>query len=171
MTVPTTASEDLLDSTQDGPQRASRRWVMIVVTLALVAAAAVGFQALQPDPVPTPESAQETTASTDGERVVDRVLVDASAARLYGDLEPGGGQNFFTAASAAEDVVQIHCRPDIPSWAAALITSGNSYDTAVFIMSPANRRYGTFVVQVELTWAGDHYSYAVVAGHVERCAV
>jgi len=162
--------EELLDSTESESESSPtlRRWLVAAAVVGIALAALFGFQALQPDPVPDPPTAT-ATPTTPAPDVADPSLVDASATRLYGDLPPAGVQNFSTAVNAATDVVRMQCRPDIVSWSASLIRSGNAYDQAVFLMSPANRSFGTFVVQVELTWAVDHYSYAVVAGHVERC--
>ena len=159
-------SEDLLDSAEQERRARSRPWAVPVGVLLLVMVGLFGFQALQPDPAaeaPQP-SAISAIAAT------DPAIVDASARRLNGELPPTGAQGFASALRAATDVVGIHCREDIPSWAARLINSGDGYDQATFVMSPANRTYGTFVVQVELTWTVDHFNYAVVAGHVERCA-
>lgn len=161
-------SEDLLDSAGPDTHPRSRPRAGLVVSIAavlLVVAGLFGFQALQPEPAAEP--AQPTQISETA--TADPSLVDASARRLYGELPPLGAQSFSAAVSAATQVVRIHCRPEVPSWAATLISSGDSYDRATFLMSPANRRYGTFVVQVELTWMVDHFAYAVVAGHVERC--
>jgi hypothetical protein len=159
--------EELLDSTEPEPEPKprARRWLAAATLVGAVLAALFGFQALQPDPVPD----QPVSTPTSTSAAADPSLVDASARRIYGELEPDGLQNFSTAVRAATDVVRIHCRADIPSWSASLISSGEAYDEAVFLMSPANRAFGTFVVQVELTWSVDHYAYAVVAGHAEQC--
>jgi len=156
-------SEEILDSSEQGPRSRTRQWVVPVAAVLLVLATLFGFQALQPD---APEQAPP---SETGGSAADPSLVDASARRLSGEVTPSGVQGFSTALSAATEVVRLHCRADIPSWSATLISSGENYDEAIFLMSPANRRFGTFVVQVELTWIDDHYGYAVVAGHVERC--
>ncbi len=166
VTATGTPGEELLDSTE--PERSSRSWPWVVPAMAvLVAVAALfGFQALQPDPMA--DIAQPTRATTETV-TADPSLVDASARRLYGEVPPTGAQGFSSAVSAATSVVRTLCRPDVPSWAARLISSDDSYDQATFLMSPANRAFGTFVVQVELTWTVDHFSYAAVAGQVERC--
>lgn len=162
--------EEVLDSAEDpadeAPTPGSRRLVGALLLVAVLITALFAFQALQPDPVAEPEQPRATTATSRA----DPSLVDESARRLSGDTGVGGVQGFSTAIRAANAVVDEYCRTDIPSWAATLITSGESYDRAIFLMSPANRRYGTFVVQVELTWSVDHYLYAVVAGHVEQCS-
>jgi len=158
-------SEEVLDSAEPEPTRRSRPWVVPVVMLLVVLAGLFGFRALQPDPV---EEVPRSSTSAEPEDA-DPSLVDASARRLYGELPPTGAQSFSSAVSAATLVVRMNCRQDIESWAASLITSADSYDQATFLMRPANRALGTFVVQVELTWTVDHFSYAVVAGHVERC--
>lgn len=162
----TGTGEEFLDSAEPEPRPRSRRWLVAAAVVGVVLAALFGFQALQPDPVPEQPVSSPTSSSAE---VADPSLVDASAARIYGELQLDGLQSFSTAVRAATTVVRIHCRTDIPSWAASLVSSGVAYDQAVFLMSPANRAYGTFVVQVELTWTVDHYAYAVVAGHVERC--
>lgn len=136
-----------------------------LVLIVAVLAGLFAFQALQPDLVADQaEPSQIATTSR-----ADPSLVDDTARRLTGDTGIGGSQTFSTAIRAATSVVRTLCRSDIPSWAATLVTSSDSYDEATFLMTPANRAYGTFVVQVELTWSGDHYLYAAVAGHVERC--
>lgn len=170
MTGTGAAAEDVLDSAEGQPKPSKRAWVAVVILALAVAVGLLGFQALQPDPAA--DRAESTAGATAPEAgaAADPSLVDSSARRLYGELPPQGSRTFSSAVRAANDVVRIHCRPDVPSWAATLISSGDGYDEATFIMSPANRRYGTFVVQVELVWSVDHYSYAVVAGHVERCA-
>lgn len=162
-------SEDLLDSAQPERTPGSRPWLLPALAVGLVLAGLFGFQALQPEPVPD-SSETASVGQTSEEPPADPSLVDASARRLYGDVGVGGAQNFSTAIRAANAVVDVYCRSDIPSWSASLISSGESYDRAIFLMTPANRRYGTFVVQVELTWIVDQYSFAVVAGHVEQCA-
>jgi len=169
-TVTATGSpgEEVIDSAEPEPGPPSRRWLAAAVAAVALLGALFGFQALQPDPVPDQPLSTPTSSSTSTD-AADPSLVDASATRIYGELQPEGLQNFSTAVGAATDVVRIYCRTDIPSWSATLISSGNAYDQAVFLMSPANRAFGTFVVQVELTWTVDHYAYAVVAGHVERC--
>lgn len=143
----------------------SRPWLLPLVTILIAAAGVFGFQALQPDPITEPRQPSPTSQPA----AAEPSLVDASARRLYGDIEPTGAQGFSSAVRAATDVVRTFCRTDIPSWAASLVSSDDSYDQAVFVMSPANRAFGTFVVQVELSWTVDHFAYAVVAGHVERC--
>lgn len=162
--------EEVLDSAEDlagrAPGARSRRVAGGLVIVAALVAALFAFQALQPDPVA--EQQAEPSATTATSRA-DPSLVDDSARRLYGDTGIGGAQGFSTAIRAANAVVDEYCRSGIPSWAATLISSGESYDRAIFLMTPANRRYGTFVVQVELTWSVDHYLYAVVAGHIEQC--
>lgn len=171
MTGPGAPREDVLDSADPEPRPLPRRWLALgipVAALLIVAAVLFGLQALQPDP-PTEQVQTPATGSSSAATTADPSLVDDTARRLYGDLPPMGARNFSTAVRAATDVVNIYCRPDIPSWSATLITSGDSYDRAIFLMSPANRRFGTFVVQVELVWAGDRFAYSVVAGHVERC--
>jgi len=161
--------EELIDSADAKPTPRPWRLLTVAAVIVAIAAGLFAFQALQPEPAPdqstsTPSPTEESTTSP-----ADPSLVDASASRIYGELQPGGLQGFSSAVRAANDVVLIHCRTDIPSWSANLISSENSYATAVFLMSPANRAYGTFVVQVELTWTVDHYAYAVVAGHAEQC--
>lgn len=168
VTATGSAGEELLDSTEPEPRPPSRRWLAAAIAAVAFLVVLFGFQALQPDPVPDEPMSSPTSTST-STKAGDPSLVDASATRIYGDLPADGLQNFSTAVSAATDVVRIYCRTDITSWSASLISSGNSYDQAIFLMSPANRAFGTFVVQVELTWTVDHYAYAVVAGHVERC--
>lgn len=158
-------SEEVLDSAEHEPGPRSRRWLGVVLVVIAVLAGLFAFQALQPDPVT--DSAEPTHTSAPA--AADPSLVDASARRTYGESARTGAQSFALAVRVANDVVHIYCRPDIPSWAATLVTSENSYERATFLMSPANRTYGTFIVQVELTWTGDHYSFGVVAGHLERC--
>ncbi len=159
-------SEELLDSAEREVRPVSRRpWVLPLVVLLVAAAGLFGFQALQPVPFTEPRKTSPTSQSV----AADPSLVDASARRLYGDVEPTGAQSFSSAVRAATEVVKTLCRTDIPSWAASLVSSDDSYDQAVFLMSPANRAFGTFVVQVELSWTVDHFAYAAVAGHVERC--
>lgn len=165
MTAAGAPGEELLDSVEPERRPPSRRWAVPVVAVLIVTAGLFGFQALQPHPV-----AEQTQPSATSETsTADPALVDASARRLYGEVPPTGAQSFSSAVRAANEVVQIHCRAEVPSWAASLVSSDDSYDQAVFLMSPANRAFGTFVVQVELTWTVDHFAYAVVAGHVERC--
>ena len=163
--------EEVLDSDEDSPVRKAtpgpRRLVGGLVLVVAVVAGLFAFQALQPDPVI--DQAEPTTTTTTTTSPADPSLVDASARRLSGDTGIGGAQSFSTAIRAATAVVRQLCRSDIPSWAATLVTSNESYEQATFLMTPANRRYGTFFVQVELTWSVDHYLYAAVAGHVERC--
>lgn len=161
--------EELLDSAEAEPRPRSRPWLTVAGLVVAALAALFAFQALQPAPVADQPISTPTSEMAPSGEAVDPSLVDASASRIYGELQPGGLQGFSTAVRAANEVVRIHCRTDIPSWSASLISSENSYATAVFLMSPANRAYGTFVVQVELTWAVDHYAYAVVAGHAEQC--
>lgn len=159
------SSEDVLDSADAGLKGPGRRWLRITLVCLALLGGLLAFQALAPDPVPELDGSAgriETSAA-------EPSLVDASARRLYGDSAITGAQTFSTAVRAANAVVEIYCRPDVPSWSATLITSDDSYDQATFLMSPANRRYGTFVVQVELSWEVDRYSFAVIAGHVERC--
>ncbi len=159
-------SEELLDSAEREVRPVSRRrWVLPLVVLLVAAASLFGFQALQPAPFTEPPQASPTSESV----AAEPALVDASARRLYGEVAPTGAQGFSSAVRAATEVVQTLCRTDIPSWAASLVSSDDSYGQAVFLMSPANRAFGTFVVQVELTWTVDHFGYAAVAGHVERC--
>jgi len=170
VTVAGSPGEELIDSADAKPTPRPWRLLTVAAVIVAIAAGLFAFQALQPEPAPdqstsTPSPTEESTTSP-----ADPSLVDASARRLYGDLQPEGTQSFSTAVSAATDIVRIYCRPDIPSWAATLITSDDAYNQATFLMSPANRAYGTFVVQVELTWSTDHYAFAVIAGHVERCS-
>jgi len=139
-----------------------------MLIVAAVIAGLFAFQALQPDPVTDQADSSESDTAATTTRA-DPSLVDESATRLTGDTGIGGSQNFSTAIRAATAVVRALCRSDIPSWAATLVTSAESYEQATFLMTPANRRNGTFVVQVELTWSVDRYLYAAVAGHVERC--
>ncbi|MBA3338783.1 MAG: hypothetical protein H0T54_03380 [Geodermatophilaceae bacterium] len=168
MTAAGSPGEEVLDSAEDTGRDVSPRSRRLAGALVLVAVLVVGlfaFRALQPEPV-ADQSEPSATSTTSR---ADPSLVDDSARRLYGDSGIGGAQNFSTAINAATTVVRVLCRTDIPSWAATLVTSSDSYDQATFLMSPANRTYGTFVVQVELTWSVDHYLYAVVAGHIEQC--
>ncbi len=158
-------SEELLDSAEREVTPVPRPWILPLVVILLAAVGVFGFQTLQPDPITEPRQ----TSPTSQPAAADPSLVDASARRLYGEIEPTGAQSFSSAVRAATEVVQALCRTDIPSWAASLVSSDDSYDRAVFLMSPANRAFGTFVVQVELSWTVDHFSYAAVAGHVERC--
>ncbi|MDQ4037462.1 MAG: hypothetical protein M3313_03705 [Actinomycetota bacterium] len=171
MTATGTPGEEILDSAERGaePSRGSRRWLGLAALIVAMLAAVLAFPALQPEPASDRRGSSATSDVAASGEVADPSLVDASATRIYGELEPDGLQSFSTAVRAATDVVRIHCRADIPSWSASLISSGDAYDAAVFLMSPANRAFGSFVVQVELSWIVDHYSYAVVAGHVERC--
>ena len=164
--------EEVIDSDEDPARRNAapgpRRAIGVLVVAAVIAGL-FAFQALQPDPVD--DSAGSTTSSTESTSTAraDPSLVDESATRLTGDTGIGGSQTFSTAIRAATAVVRLLCRSDISSWAATLVTSDESYATATFLMSPANRRDGTFIVQVELTWSENRYLYAAVAGHVERC--
>lgn len=158
-------SEELLDSAEQEPRPRSRGWVALVLALLLVAIGLFGFQALQPDPVTGRAEPTQTSVTS----AADPSLVDASARREYGESQRTGVQSFSLAVRVANDVVRIYCRADVPSWAANLVSSSESYEQATFLMSPANRAYGTFFVQVELTWTVDHYSFAAVAGHLERC--
>lgn len=170
MTAAGPPSEDILDSTEVLPRPRRRspalRLAALLVLVVAVLGALYAFQALQPEPVQDQASPSPSPAATSR---ADPSLVDQSARRLYGELEPTGARSFSAAARAATTVAEMSCRDDIPSWAATLVSSGEAYLEATFLMSPANRRYGTFVLQVELTWLEDHYTYAVVAGQVERC--
>ncbi|MDQ3733191.1 MAG: hypothetical protein M3400_04190 [Actinomycetota bacterium] len=171
MTAGGAPSEEVLDSAEDAAGRRAtpgpRRVAGALVLVAAVVAGLFAFQALQPDPVR--DQTQPSATSTSATSRADPSLVDDSARRLTGDTGIGGARSFSTAIRAATAVVRDLCRSDIPSWAATLVTSDESYERATFLMTPANRRYGTFVVQVELTWSADRYLYAAVAGHVERC--
>lgn len=174
-------AEDVLDS--GASRRGSRSRLRAALVLGLVVVLAAGglllFQRLQPDPVPADSAEASESAGAGGRGGPgggDQAeggapdLVDESAERVSGDAAANGGPSFSAALSAATEVVETLCSTDIPSWSARLVERApDGYDTAVFLMSPANRSFGTFVVQVELTWVGDHYAYTAVAGHVERC--
>lgn len=172
---PEDPAEELLDS--GGSRRGGRARLRAALVLALVAVLAVGgallFQRLQPTPVDSTaatESSESAEAGGDQAEGGDPDLVDESAERVSGDATRSGGPSFAAALTAATEVVETLCSTDIPSWSARLVERApEGYDAAVFLMSPANRSFGTFVVQVELTWVGDHYAYTAVAGHVERC--
>lgn len=161
--------EEVLDSAEPGPgpRPRLRRWLGAGLVILAVLAGLFAFQALQPDPV---SDTQASPTRTSASPTADPSLVDDSARRTYGESPRTGAQGFSLAVRVADDVVHIFCRRDIPSWAATLVTSADAYSQATFLMSPANREFGTFVVQVELTWTVDHYSYAAVTGHLEQCA-
>ncbi|MDQ3476692.1 MAG: hypothetical protein M3492_10280, partial [Actinomycetota bacterium] len=94
MTAADAPSEELLDSAEREVRPVSRRpWVLPLVVLLLAAAGLFGLQALQPVPFTEPRKTSPTSQSV----AADPSLVDASARRLYGDVEPTGAQSFSSA--------------------------------------------------------------------------
>lgn len=155
------------------PQRV--RWYAVAIGIAVLVGIAL-FQ-LGPDQTPqaTPPGPVETAAPGPVSSTVPTGQVPRTSAPLdpadtaTGALPASGGSPGGTAAiGAAREVAQAHCSA-ISAWQMTLNGDDGEYQHVTVLMSPSGPAYPDVFLQVELTWAGDHYRWSASRSALQAC--
>jgi len=155
------------------PQRG--RWYAAAIGIAVLVG--IVLFRLGPDrtPQPAPAGPGEIAAPGPVSSAVPTGQVPRTSAPLdpadtaMGALPASGGSPGGTAAiEAAREVAQAHCNA-ISAWQMTLNGDNGEYQHVIVLMSPSGPAYPDVFLQVELTWAGDHYRWSASRSALRAC--
>ena len=151
------------------------RWYAVAGGIAVLVG--IGLLRLGPDPTPQALPAGPTVTAAPGP--VSSAVTTGQMPRTSAPLAPadtatgalpasGGTAGGTAAIEAARQVAQSHCSA-ISAWLMTLNGDTGEYRHVVVLMSPSGPAYPDVFLQVELTWAGDHYRWAASRSALEAC--